>query len=373
MSGNIVISPYSRSVPKSMVNPKDYPLWVEVVRDLHARGFTTTQIGVEGEPSIGAHERVRNPSFREIVEMVEDAVTWISVDNFLPHLCRCHGLQQGVVIFSRSDPKLFGYPKNTNLLLDPVFLRKDQYGVWERSEPVNDASFVPPSAVVSAALDAAKFNTEDVTLPPVILLVSYYSDAPDVMEALRRNVAHPMIDQVILCVEGTTAPCIDDVSVKVIPECGRLSFQNAIDHLNKLPSSICIFANSDIFFDETLNHENLAKILSGHCYGLTRWQVGNNTGVLDGDPPEGFFQGTKPGFGHDAWIFRNPMKVRDADFYLGTHSCDYRFAKVTEDAGYPMLNPSLSIRAWHLHTRERGEWLVTPGEWGIMREPEYLY
>jgi hypothetical protein len=73
---------------------------------------------------------------------------FISVDNFFPHFCNHYGLT-GIVIFSKSDPKIFGYSSNINLLKDRMYLREDMFGLWE-SCPFEEEAFLEPKIILDA-------------------------------------------------------------------------------------------------------------------------------------------------------------------------------------------------------------------------------
>ena len=55
------------------------------------------------------------------------------MDNFFPHLAY-HVNKRGVVLWGPSDPQLFGYPTNVNILKGKGYLRPDPYGIWESIE-----------------------------------------------------------------------------------------------------------------------------------------------------------------------------------------------------------------------------------------------
>ncbi|MFA5050998.1 MAG: hypothetical protein WC499_02690 [Patescibacteria group bacterium] len=85
--------------------------------------------------------------FSEIVKMVNECDIWISIDSFLPHLCAYHKLKRGVVLWSKSDPLIFGYEHNINLLKSREYLRPDTYGTW--SDTVCDKNaFVSPQVLL---------------------------------------------------------------------------------------------------------------------------------------------------------------------------------------------------------------------------------
>ena len=151
----VIISPYSQKLRSGRRNPKNYPRWDEVIASLKQRDFKVIQIGVTGEERIGGvDEHHIGLSLRQIETMVKETDTWASVDNFFPHLCNLME-KPGVVVFGRSDPLIFGYPQNINLLRDRGHLRAMQYDIWDTVE-YSDTIFVSPQEVVDSILKIAK-------------------------------------------------------------------------------------------------------------------------------------------------------------------------------------------------------------------------
>lgn len=134
---NIIISPFSNvrkfneKEPVIFENAKNFPYWRELVGLLRLEGYFTAQIGIPTEKYIGTNVFLNNKKLSELPTLIRSFDLWLSVDNFLPHLV--HAMcpeKKGIVIFSRSDPKIFGYEENINLLKSRNYLRKDQYGYW---------------------------------------------------------------------------------------------------------------------------------------------------------------------------------------------------------------------------------------------------
>ena len=144
----IIISPYSKKLrEKETPHPKNFPMWKELL--LLLPEYEIIQIGVEGEERLVENCKFNLPT-SDLIELSKDIGTWVSVENFFPHFMHYnHPEKRGVVIFSQSDPFIFGYPKNINLLKDKKHLRWDQYGPWELAEYKKEA-FVEPEAVVEA-------------------------------------------------------------------------------------------------------------------------------------------------------------------------------------------------------------------------------
>lgn len=157
----ILISPFAQNLRNGKENPKNFPYWSELVSKLIDSGFNVVQIGsskdapikydIPSHDHVGTFEFKQNLKLKEVVELVKNCDVWISVDSFLQHLCAYHELKRGIVIFSQSDPKHFGYPRNTNLLKDRKYLREKQFWLWEQCE-YNKEAFVTAEDVYKAVL-----------------------------------------------------------------------------------------------------------------------------------------------------------------------------------------------------------------------------
>lgn len=150
---NIVLAPYSRPLRNGKENPKNYPHWAELVRRLRYAEHTLIQIGLEGEPDIGAHKHHKGLPLKDIGNLIVAADTWISIDSWLQHMAHHLG-KPGIVLYGQSDPLIFGYPENTNLLKDRKYLRPRQFELWESAEYTEDA-FVDAETVILALTDIA--------------------------------------------------------------------------------------------------------------------------------------------------------------------------------------------------------------------------
>lgn len=100
---------------------------------------------------------------------------------------------------------------------------------------------------------------------------------------------------------------------------------------------IFVFANSDIYFDETLLLAS--SIEHNWCYALTRYDI-HRSRIRFFDRADS----------QDVWIFRGHIPhIENADFYYGIAGCDNAIAYLLEQNGYKVTNPSLSIKTYHLH------------------------
>jgi hypothetical protein len=150
---NIVISPYSAKLRNGKPNPKNYPWFPELVARLVAQHHRVTQIGVSGEERIAGvdHFVVDAPFVEiEIKLLLLRSDLWIAVDNWLGHFVNCDVHQKpGVVLWGQSDPRIFGYEYNLNLLKGRQYLRYFQFDSWEAAD-YNESVFVSPKEVMDA-------------------------------------------------------------------------------------------------------------------------------------------------------------------------------------------------------------------------------
>jgi len=139
----IIISPYAKNLINGKRNPKNYPYWKELIAQIKE---PIIQVGVEGEEQLVEDFR-KNLPISELRKLVQECRTWISCDSFFQHLGWDEG-KQGIVLWSVSDPLIFGHPENINLLKDRSNLAENQFLWWEFVEHKNDR-FVKPKEVLA--------------------------------------------------------------------------------------------------------------------------------------------------------------------------------------------------------------------------------
>ena len=141
----ILIAPYAKQLRNGKENPKNYPFWADVIRML--KGEHIVQVGISGEKQLVEDFRPDLP-IAELRKLLRACKTWMACDSFFQHLGWDEG-KPGVVLWSVSDPLIFGHPEHINLLKDRACLAPNQFLWWELTE--YDASkFVPPEDVVQA-------------------------------------------------------------------------------------------------------------------------------------------------------------------------------------------------------------------------------
>lgn len=146
----VLISPYSQKLRNGKRNPKNFPYWQEVIDGLVQRGYAVIQVG-RGDETLfnNIQGMLFDKSLKELRTAIREvADTWASVDNFFPHLCNLER-KPGVVIWGRSDPRIFGYKTNKNLVKNIGYLREKQFDIWEAVE-YDKKVFVSPEEVIAA-------------------------------------------------------------------------------------------------------------------------------------------------------------------------------------------------------------------------------
>jgi ADP-heptose:LPS heptosyltransferase len=148
----VLISPYAQNLRNGKVNPKNFPYWKELVALINNANIKIVQIGSTKDTVVeGVTDFRQNLSLTQIKNLVEESDTWISIDSFLQHLCAYYKLKRGIVIFGQSDPKIFGYTRNLNMLKDSRYLRDKQFWLWEQCDYNQDA-FISAQEVLDTLL-----------------------------------------------------------------------------------------------------------------------------------------------------------------------------------------------------------------------------
>ena len=138
----ILIHPYAKTLQNGKPNPKNYPYWKELIALIDE---PIIQIGVEGEEQLVDNFK-KNLSIIELRQLIKDCCTWIGVDSFFQHLAWSEG-KPGIVLWSVSDPLIFGHAENINLLKDRENLASNQFLWWDFTE-YNEQAFISPEEVL---------------------------------------------------------------------------------------------------------------------------------------------------------------------------------------------------------------------------------
>lgn len=138
----IIIHPYAKQLINGGKNPKNYPYWKELIALIKE---PIVQIGIEGEEQL-VDDFKKNLPIKDLCKLLKECRTWIGVDSFFQHLAWSKN-KKGIVLWSVSDPLIFGHPENINLLKSRDYLAKNQFLWWDFTEYNGDA-FVKPEEVI---------------------------------------------------------------------------------------------------------------------------------------------------------------------------------------------------------------------------------
>jgi len=138
----IIISPYAQKLRNGKPNPKNYPFWKQVIQSIDEE---IIQVGVEGEEQLVDDFR-KNLSLSELCLLLHKCRTWVSCDSFFQHLA-WQQEKKGIVLWSVSNPAIFGHDININLLKSKDCLAPNQFLWWEDT-PFDPEKFVSPEEVI---------------------------------------------------------------------------------------------------------------------------------------------------------------------------------------------------------------------------------
>ena len=188
------------------------------------------------------------------------------------------------------------------------------------------------------------------------------------LTCLRENLRNPHIEKVHIFLESNRKqPPIEDSKIvypKVkkqnvgkhrgneqqksylkVSDKNRATFSDLFRYTREsLSGEKCIIANSDIFFDETL--EVISEVdLGKTMICLSRWDIRKGLGGLA-------VKLFKRADSQDSWIFNSPVSKEieeRSNFYLGRKGCDNALAWIAHDEGMKLTNPAHQIISKHLH------------------------
>lgn len=142
----IIIAPYAQRLQSGKLNPKNYPYWETLVQEIRKTDHVV-QVGRTGEEQLVEDFRTDLP-IPELRQLLIECKAWVGVDSFFQHLAWDEG-KPGIVLWSVSDPLIFGHAENVNLLKDRSYLARNQFLFWDNT-PHNPDAFVKPEVVLNA-------------------------------------------------------------------------------------------------------------------------------------------------------------------------------------------------------------------------------
>jgi len=184
----------------------------------------------------------------------------------------------------------------------------------------------------------------------MFLYTTYYNEVNnyrknELLTCLKNNISNKAISKIIVFNEGESIAYLGPHRIEEIFIDKRPTYQDFINYINANSNTddIHIIANTDIYFDkniEVLKHINLKNI----CLALSRWDT------TDTIKPKLYNHNDS----QDVWVFKGHLKPElKANFPLGVPRCDNKLLYELQKAGYKVLNPAFSIKAFHIHKGQR--------------------
>jgi len=203
----------------------------------------------------------------------------------------------------------------------------------------------------------------------IFLYTTFYNEKnldrkSELEKAIQINSNLSAISKLIVFNEGDSIAHLAPIKIEEVLIYKRPTYQDFINYINANSNQddIHIIANTDIYFDKNikvLQHINLKDT----CLALSRWDT------ADTIKPKLYNRNDS----QDVWIFKGPVKQQlKADFPLGVPRCDNRLMYQLQEAGYKVLNPAFSIKAFHIHKGQRAL-VYTEGDNTYKIKPPYRY
>lgn len=177
------------------------------------------------------------------------------------------------------------------------------------------------------------------------LYISHYTDKnparnAELVQCLRRNIECKEVTRIYaICQDETGCSLLAHPKVTVIIIKSRPTYNVFLQIIRQTtsPNDWNVIANTDIFFDTTL--QQLQRFDKPKLIvALTRWEMNAN----------GSIHFLNRADSQDVWAFKGHPTV-NGDFYMGQPGCDNVIAQRFHEAGYQVINPSRSIKTYHIH------------------------
>jgi ADP-heptose:LPS heptosyltransferase len=140
-------------------NPKNWPYWFELISLLVSAGHHIEQCGEEHDTRI-CGSFIHRISMETVIEDLNRYDLCLCVDTWLQHAAVAAGVP-AVVIWTATNPEVFGNAANINVVAESPRFAKDQYAKMELIADSEPGQFPGPTPQqVYAAVKAALRRTE---------------------------------------------------------------------------------------------------------------------------------------------------------------------------------------------------------------------
>ena len=201
----------------------------------------------------------------------------------------------------------------------------------------------------------------------ICLFSQWYHDADTERhrkKCLLNNLKNQYIDNIHIFYEKDSIKQIPDITKKTkvssSPIGKRLSYSDWILYSqNNFTNHIKVLANSDIYFDKTIQYIKKQKFSPYNFYAITRKDLSEKGEIVESSDYYGDDSClSNPLYSHDAWIFYNtllisPDSIKECfDFDLGKGNCDRLFSNYLNQQKIYLKNLYPDINAIHIDYRK---------------------
>ena len=197
----------------------------------------------------------------------------------------------------------------------------------------------------------------------IVLYTQFFHTTPEILcsniYCLYKNLSNPHIDKLVLFVEKNSN-FINVFSDKLVsyPIEERLTYRHWYNFAERTePAAIKVLANSDIYFDDTLQALRTIEQWPDYVlYGCSRKDI-SKQGELQ-ESREFYCEDCPPIKAHrskDCWVFKKPLRYFDQDYRLGYMHCDTVLRESLAKKDMKFVNLYEHINAIHVDWRAHKE------------------
>jgi len=215
------------------------------------------------------------------------------------------------------------------------------------------------------------------------LIIEYFQSKNHIrngeyLYCLHENIGIDQIDNIYIFVEEGSNLNFDSPKIKKIVTKERPTYQDLFEYCNEhMKDEICIVANADIIFDDTLEYFYDLD-MDNQFYALTRWEVS----ISDGKNWE--IEPYNNAASQDVWVFKTPVLASDnMNYTMGKPGCDNKIVYHMRELGYVCRNPGRKIITTHFHIsnfrtynwesdRVPGPYLLIAPTDSLSEDPQYI-
>jgi len=181
------------------------------------------------------------------------------------------------------------------------------------------------------------------------LLLEYFNSSNhmrngEYLYCLHQNLGNDYIENVYLFMEEDAELNFESPKIKKVINKERPTYKKLFDFCNEnLKDQVCIVANADIIFDDTLRYFNSID-MDKNFYALTRWEISTGNGKdWEIEPYDNAAS-------QDSWIFKTPISSSDKmNYTMGKPGCDNKITYHMRELGYTCRNPGKKVVSVHFH------------------------